>query len=1286
MDSRARLVASAAKRWQDALVDDSGRNQLAYYRDLKVGTLNLDNAKPAQLTQLLAGRPVALRHLFAQPEAHADAMKRMRAVRKHMRMWQEERGVDVGYLVRGLASWAEVGRTPRSPVLLQRLSVKPSSALHTDFILDTDPEPSINPVLLHKLEKDHGLVIKPEDLEDREPEDLFGYLSKLAADVPGFTIERTNLIGTFTYAKLPMVDDIGDAVDVLSGHDVIAALAGDKQSLTMLATQTGITADAPDHVDPADEHLVLDADSSQSHAINAVIAGQHLVIKGPPGTGKSQTIANMIAALAARGRTTLFVAEKRAAIDAVVDRLRHIGLDDLVHNLHGEQQSRRELARSLEARLQRARTEAEPETRANDRRLLQSRHALARHHDAMHEPRQPWGFSVFHIQSGLAGLPPTPWRWSGEQLRALHGSAADKVREAVAELAHLPRQSAWTGTTISDRATAQTAFALARQAAAQWPQACDAVARLNAELSVIPADGVVQRSAMNHTVATNTASPEAPAQAPIAGGFDVAAMQMVVQLAGDVSYTLQRMRPECFQADLSAWDGFFPRRRTAKLMRSMWIGTGRPSKATLHKAALAIADQKARWARLTTDGQPPRAARCLPEAQSSLSAALDTLRKLHAYLPVDDLPSKLDSLAGDQRGLLDAVRRNELTAALKPWRADGLASADEFDYAWLHSILDEIRFSDDHLARFQGSALHATAEQFRASDGEHIMLAAARVRHKAALHMIRVLDEQPEQQRLVRSEAAKKTRHLPVRKLFEQAPQALTALKPCWAMSPLLASQVLPARVLFDVVIFDEASQVEPVDAITSIMRGRQVVVAGDEHQLPPTAFFNRVVVDDDEPDFDDERPLTDDIESLLQSFANALPLTQIKHLSWHYRSRDERLIAFSNRHIYAPNGNELVTFPGADTGDCLTYVPATGSEVDTVVALMLEHARKRPNESLGVITMGIKHADQIDNALHKALASLPDLAPFFTEAGLEPYFVKNIERVQGDERDAIIMSVGYTKAADGRMRYLLGPLNIKGGERRLNVAVTRAKHRLTLVSSFSFTDMDPHRLKADGARLLRSYLEYVQVGGQNRTRLGGTPQINAFEADVRDRLAEAGVPMLPKYGVSGYRVDFAAHRPDRPERMVMAVETDGDTYHASPTVRDRDRLRQQHLERLGWRFHRIWLSDWFTDRDREVARAVEAFDAALDPVEPRPLGQSPSPNEPPPAVKMRGPRPELPEYKTITDLPDHVLAELVKWVESDGLNRTEEEVVSETVAELGFTRRGSRIVDAVKRARHLTR
>jgi very-short-patch-repair endonuclease len=289
---------------------------------------------------------------------------------------------------------------------------------------------------------------------------------------------------------------------------------------------------------------------------------------------------------------------------------------------------------------------------------------------------------------------------------------------------------------------------------------------------------------------------------------------------------------------------------------------------------------------------------------------------------------------------------------------------------------------------------------------------------------------------------------------------------------------------------------------------------------------------------------------------------------------------------------------------DCLRHVvvrqtPEPGqetsvtAEVEQVVELILEHARTRPGESLGVIALGIKHAERIDTSLRGALARQPELEFFFADDRPEPFFVKNLERVQGDERDAIILSIGYGKHPDGRMRYQWGPLLRDGGERRLNVAATRAKHSLTLVSSFSSQDVDPDRLTKAGAKLLADYLEYAGSGGTSAATSSGSA-LNPFEADVRDRLAQCGITVVPQFGVGGYRVDFAATHPDDAERMLLAIETDGASYRQSGSVRDRDRLRGEHLQRLGWSFHRIWSTNWFRDPASEVAKLQKAYQDAV--------------------------------------------------------------------------------------------
>ncbi|MFD0597708.1 AAA domain-containing protein [Catellatospora coxensis] len=334
---------------------------------------------------------------------------------------------------------------------------------------------------------------------------------------------------------------------------------------------------------------------------------------------------------------------------------------------------------------------------------------------------------------------------------------------------------------------------------------------------------------------------------------------------------------------------------------------------------------------------------------------------------------------------------------------------------------------------------------------------------------------------------------------------------------------------------------------------------------------------------------------------------------------------------------------------------------------------------------MGITHAERVDAALRRALAGRPELEPYFAEHGHEPFFVKNIERVQGDERDAVILTVGYPKGLDGRMLYRFGPLNTKGGHRRLNVAITRARRRMTVVSSFTHLDMDPQRLRAEGAVMLRDFLTYASSGGRRESLAATTsPALNPFEADVLAKLTAAGIPMVVQHGVGGHRIDFAAVHPDDPERLVLAIEADGASYHASPTVRDRDRLRQQHLERLGWRFHRIWSTDWMRQREVEIAKARAVYDLAVSesaglPVDTVAEGVT---LRLPSATGRSGAKPELPAVTQITEVPQQTLVDLIRWIESDGLNRTEDEVIAEATTQLGFTRRGPRITEALRQAR----
>ena len=452
------------------------------------------------------------------------------------------------------------------------------------------------------------------------------------------------------------------------------------------------------------------------------------------------------------------------------------------------------------------------------------------------------------------------------------------------------------------------------------------------------------------------------------------------------------------------------------------------------------------------------------------------------------------------------------------------------------------------------------------------------------------------QRAILLHEAQKRRRIKPLRKLFEEIPQLIQELKPCLLMSPLsVASYMGTSPYHFDVVIFDEASQIPPADAIGSILRGDGLIVAGDNKQLPPTRFFQAdVELDEDSEEGSLEEPL----ESILDECL-ALPGFNRSLLKWHYRSRNEELIDFSNKNFY---DGELVTFPSprpkdSDAAVELRYVndgiyDRGGSrknrqEAKTTVDLIENHFRQYGSGiTLGVITLSIAQEEAIWEEWEQRKILKPDLAAMADSSLDEPFFIKSLEKVQGDERDRIIISLGYGRDSKGVLSMNFGPINQSGGERRLNVAVTRARDHLVLVSSILPQEIDPIRLSKGGrgVGLLQRYLEYATNGGRVPTETyGGAEPESDFEYEVRERLVARGLKVDPQVGCSDFRIDLAIRHPEHKNRYVLGVECDGATYHTQRSARDRDRLRQEILERLGWKIYRVWSTDWVRNPERII-------------------------------------------------------------------------------------------------------
>ncbi|MDF3131086.1 DUF3320 domain-containing protein [Kiritimatiellaeota bacterium B1221] len=427
-------------------------------------------------------------------------------------------------------------------------------------------------------------------------------------------------------------------------------------------------------------------------------------------------------------------------------------------------------------------------------------------------------------------------------------------------------------------------------------------------------------------------------------------------------------------------------------------------------------------------------------------------------------------------------------------------------------------------------------------------------------------------------------------------------------MSPLSVAQYLDAESTnFDLVVFDEASQIPVWDAVGVIARGKQVIVAGDPKQLPPTSFFGRA--DSDEDSLDDY-DLVEDQESILDECMGAgLPCY---HLNWHYRSQNETLIAFSNHHYYE---NRLFTFPSPDnvsTGVRWVHVPeghydkgrtrtnrAEGERVVQEIQNRL-HDPKTNSHSIGVVTFSQAQQVLIENLLDDLRMKDPTVEAYFDDDAVEdPIFVKNLENVQGDERDVIIFSIGYGPDASGKPSMNFGPLNRDGGERRLNVAVTRAKREVVLISTLRPEQIDLSRTRSVGVAQLKAYMEYAQRGpkalGEQVINASSEDFDSLFEEKVCRFLESKGYKLHTQVGCSGYRIDLAIVDPDEPGKYLVGIECDGATYHSSSTARDRDRLRQLVLEGLGWKIERVWSTDWWNNRAEAEARLLERVEHAIE-------------------------------------------------------------------------------------------
>ncbi|WP_028987062.1 DUF3320 domain-containing protein [Thermicanus aegyptius] len=549
--------------------------------------------------------------------------------------------------------------------------------------------------------------------------------------------------------------------------------------------------------------------------------------------------------------------------------------------------------------------------------------------------------------------------------------------------------------------------------------------------------------------------------------------------------------------------------------------------------------------------------------------------------------------------LCDTCNKEKLEAIVslsRTWEHASQRLTDLFRFTWYDALIKQAFQERSVLAQFDGDRHRHVVETFQELDRALLEYNKMKL---VEIHWKKIPQyDAGGQLGVLKREFEKKRGHLPIRRLMENAGYAIQALKPVFMMGPLSIATYHPQEsVKFDLVIFDEASQVKPVDAFGAILRGKQVVVVGDSKQMPPTHFFDSLTKGEES----EEDNTVGDMESILGLFlAQNAPRRMLR---WHYRSRHESLIAVSNLEFY---DNRLVVFPSPDlkkdrSGLVFHYLPhgrydrgrnrTNAEEARAVAQAVMEHAKRYPHLSLGVAAFSVAQMQAIQDQLELLRQEDPSCESFFQAHPHEPFFVKNLENVQGDERDVMFISIGYGKTEDGYLSMDFGALNRDGGERRLNVLITRARFRCEVFANMTDYDIDLSRTQAQGMKALKTFLRYARTGILEIPKDTDREADSPFEEVVAETIRSMGYEVRKQVGSGGFYIDLAVVDPESPGRYVLGVECDGATYHSARSARDRDRLRQQVLEGLGWYIHRIWSTDWFRHPDREQKRLAEAIE-----------------------------------------------------------------------------------------------
>ncbi|RIJ60349.1 DUF3320 domain-containing protein [Clavibacter phaseoli] len=1353
------VVPARVQRWKNALLDLSLRNRLINFSDRARFPLHVAEEGLAEFEDVLnSGKPIDLLAADALPEvlkqrgmqrgrdvpaddrialfrtrrqlytdATEDASPRvLRSLAHKAKTVVDETGANNLYVAIGSLVWRIKDRTVRSPLILVPVTLKPKGRTGGyQIVLDDAGASTPNYCLLEKLRAEHGLRIPAlaDPVFDGSGIDVDAVLRETRLTVLASGLEAhvdTSVdLALLQFAKFRLWKDLDENWEALAANELVRHLIeSPMEPFRDPATHAlDVAGDDPD-LDALLSELPVSADASQAAAVAAGAAGRTFVLEGPPGTGKSQTITNLLAKSVRDGKRVLFVAEKRAALDVVHRRLTSAGLGPFTLDLHDKGSKPAALREHLRSSLsQRGRSDRQGLLTSIET-MDASRRRLSRYAAQLHEPsisgRSFYASHEAELAQEAGPHLPVPERFAA----ALTADEVEGIRRVLRELPDHARRArpgedhAWSffdpapGLEVDPVAVESAMAALRARLEGAWrhhelppvvgvardtaelaalaavlrsdplhPRVLgevrgagwsSAVAQLRADIQALPArfpdvlsvltpavlnldleqllhdahqaheSGFLGRRKRLEAVAERLAPFLVPG-APLAPDSLVQRTERTLELRHAVLSIERSVRGLPGLGVTGEWDLFHEPHRDYVEQRIAWLAwlasITDPAGALPAAVSFRLALEQ-----VAVEDRPAR-----PDLADEVESIIDPLELVLA-LPGTDRTS-WERWAGGRpllahlhatRSLRDPEAAGGVSArawsawcaALSPLRAAGLDAAHEMlrkgaidaDAA---SAAFERGYAEAGLReRARATGLDAFDPIAHGREIERYTSSARAVRAHlprsipAELIEARGFDRQTAAGRTGRflAEIEKQRGRMSVREIITQYGDLVTSLAPCVLVSPDSVARFFPARAdQFDIVVFDEASQVRVADAVGAMGRGTSVVVVGDSRQMPPTSFAEATVDDDDE-DARLEDVIARDEESILAECTQAR--VESRWLSWHYRSQDESLIAFSNRRYY---DDQLTSFPapahgsvdgGIDghgisfrrlDGQFLRSGPARTLRTNMVEAeAIVEEIRLRfaasldATPSVGIVTFNAQQRTLIESMLRDSGDDRIIEALDSTGDGL---FVKNLENVQGDERDTILFSIAFSKNDKGILPLNFGPLTNFGGERRLNVAVTRARRQVILFCSFDPSDLRAEETTSRGIRDLRAYLEVAARGAA--ASYGSTREATTTDRhreDVAEALRRRGAEVGTDVGLSDFKVDLAVASATRPDEPVLAVLLDGPGWAARRTVADRDALPLEVLASLmKWpAVQRVWLPEWLSDPEAVTGRLIASLEAAV--------------------------------------------------------------------------------------------